>query len=501
MRGGRRYRPGARRLRGGLPRRWAWSRAWSSSPGWPSCAPPSARRPPGDRLLVNWDEGYVTLVLARGRVAGARADAVAGPRPPRRPRWRARWRSTVLYYRERLGGRGPRGQVVVRSAAAAARRGRRRCCEGRWASTPEVLDPWAALRAADAGRERAQALAGAAACLGAPAVRPLNLASRPFRNERLPAAAVRAWPPWRPGRLTVWHALVLRGRCCPAARRRCHREVAALEAEAAQAPRGGPGPRCRRARPAATLAQWTWSRTWWTGARSPGPACSRASRRCSPTACGCVSVAPDVRKGQVELDVTPSCRSPRRAGSSCASSRSGGEFYGRLSRRARGDDGEFQLHDALPAAGAATGPCRAGSRPAAPPRRGPPSEEPPTVTARERPRAAGVTPGPPGRSSAVLNVAVYFAYTLPRAPAGAERRRPRGDPARGGRSSERQRVERAAASGRETIAGQHGGRRRASTQSARRRKASLLPIQDGDRRASPASWACARQPLVRRRAP
>jgi hypothetical protein len=68
----------------------------------------------GDRLLVNWDDGYVTLVVARGErpllVRTLAGEAAAQPDEVARE-----VANTVLYYRERLGGTGL-DQAVVRSA-------------------------------------------------------------------------------------------------------------------------------------------------------------------------------------------------------------------------------------------------------------------------------------------------------------------------------------------------------------------------------------------------
>ena len=49
--------------------------------------------PPADRLLVNWDEGYLTLMLARGAWPLAHPYDHGSARRPRRPRSRARWRT------------------------------------------------------------------------------------------------------------------------------------------------------------------------------------------------------------------------------------------------------------------------------------------------------------------------------------------------------------------------------------------------------------------------
>jgi hypothetical protein len=120
-----------------------------------------AARPPGDRLIVNWDEGYVSLFLTRagqlvlartlaGEAAGSREDVVREAA------------NTVLYYQEKLGGAGLES-VIIRSAvlppATAAELLREPV--GR---APEVLDPWSGAEAADAGMH-GQAVAGAAACV------------------------------------------------------------------------------------------------------------------------------------------------------------------------------------------------------------------------------------------------------------------------------------------------------------------------------------------------
>jgi hypothetical protein len=117
--------------------------------------------PPADRLLVNWDEGYVTLLLARGEwpmlVRTLASEAAASPDEVAREVG-----STLIYYRERLGGTAL-AQVVVRSAFLPPEQALR-VIEGPLDLKPEILEPWAALRAADMGRV-GQSLAGAAACL------------------------------------------------------------------------------------------------------------------------------------------------------------------------------------------------------------------------------------------------------------------------------------------------------------------------------------------------
>jgi hypothetical protein len=117
------------------------------------------RGAPGDRLLVNWDEEYLSLIVARDGlpllvrtlVGAASASAEQAPREVA---------STLLYYRERLSGPG---------LAAAAVRVAGRPFEAAAALlapplglAPQPLDPWRELGVADfAG---ASQLAGAAAC-------------------------------------------------------------------------------------------------------------------------------------------------------------------------------------------------------------------------------------------------------------------------------------------------------------------------------------------------
>ncbi len=113
----------------------------------------------GDRLLVNWDDGYVSFVLTRAGQpllvrtlpGDAGRDAV--------PRHAA---STLQFHRDRLGG-GPLADVVLRSAAlpgeeAAALLGHA------LQPFPRLFQPWAALGAREQGPS-AQAVAGAAACV------------------------------------------------------------------------------------------------------------------------------------------------------------------------------------------------------------------------------------------------------------------------------------------------------------------------------------------------
>jgi hypothetical protein len=116
---------------------------------------------PLDRLLVNWDDGYVTLAVLRGeRLLLVRT--LAGE-PSAHPDEVAREvANTVMYYKERLGGSGL-AQALLRSAALAPADAAVLLAEpiGR---IPEVLDPVRELGATEMGT-LTQTLAGAAAAL------------------------------------------------------------------------------------------------------------------------------------------------------------------------------------------------------------------------------------------------------------------------------------------------------------------------------------------------
>ena len=118
-------------------------------------------RPSADRLLINWDEDYVTLLLARGEwpmlVRTLAGEAAASPDEVAREVG-----NTILYYRERLGG-NVLAQAVVRSALLPPDEAIRRL-EGPLEIKPEILEPWSALRAGEMSQV-GQSLAGAAACL------------------------------------------------------------------------------------------------------------------------------------------------------------------------------------------------------------------------------------------------------------------------------------------------------------------------------------------------
>jgi len=121
----------------------------------------AASAAPGDDLLViNWDEGYVSLLLSRAQglvlVRSLTGASAASPEAVARE-----LAQTILYYRERLGGLGLK-RVVLRSAALPPDEASR-TVEAAAGQRPEILDPWGALSASEPGS--AQLLAGAAAIL------------------------------------------------------------------------------------------------------------------------------------------------------------------------------------------------------------------------------------------------------------------------------------------------------------------------------------------------
>jgi hypothetical protein len=120
-----------------------------------------AAAPAGDSVLVNWDHGYVSIVILRDGwpilVRTLVGDFTASPEPVVRET-----ANTLVYYRERLAGMGL-ASAAVRSAflppaeAAALLR-------EPLGIAPTVLDPWGGLAPGDVG-PAAQALAGASAAL------------------------------------------------------------------------------------------------------------------------------------------------------------------------------------------------------------------------------------------------------------------------------------------------------------------------------------------------
>ena len=202
----------------------------------------------GDRLLVNWDDGYVSFVLTR---AGQPLLLRTLPGDGGRDDVARHATSTRQFHQDRLGGEAL-ADVVVRSAAVPG--------DEAVALLGRALDAAPRLLAA-VGRPRGHGAGplgpggrgrgGVRPAEGGVSA-PLNLARRPFRNERLPtlvlAAACLALAV-----ATVRHALVARD-LAPGRARDVASEVVAMEKEigtlrarvgraapARRAPRGAQG--------------------------------------------------------------------------------------------------------------------------------------------------------------------------------------------------------------------------------------------------------------------
>jgi hypothetical protein len=114
----------------------------------------------GDRLLVNWDDGYVSFLLRRGEEpllartlpGETGSDGVARQAT-----------STLQFYRDRLSGEGL--QDVVLRAAAGPVDDAMVALAPALGREPRLLEPWAALGGTRADTSApAQAVAAAAAC-------------------------------------------------------------------------------------------------------------------------------------------------------------------------------------------------------------------------------------------------------------------------------------------------------------------------------------------------
>jgi hypothetical protein len=134
-------------------------------------------------------------------------------------------------------------------------------------------------------------------------MRPLNLATQPFRNERLPAlllsvAAVVVLL------FTVAHALVLRN-LAPGRTSAARQELAALEAESerlrseARAPRPGGG-----------SAEWGLIKDLVDRRAFSWTLLFAHLESVQPYGVRLISIAPQLRKGQLLLDVTAASRNP-----------------------------------------------------------------------------------------------------------------------------------------------------------------------------------------------
>jgi hypothetical protein len=112
----------------------------------------------GDRLLVNWDEGYVSFALTRGGRPVLLRTLADDSAPDAVLRHAA---STLQFHRDRLGG-GALEDAVLRVAHVPAAEATEALAPV-LGLRPRLLQPWQALGVADGGTS-AQPLAGATAC-------------------------------------------------------------------------------------------------------------------------------------------------------------------------------------------------------------------------------------------------------------------------------------------------------------------------------------------------
>ena len=152
----------------------------------------------------------------------------------------------------------------------------------------------------------------------------LNLAERPFRNERLPATLFALGAAVLIG-VTIWHAVVIRN-LLPARTSERHREAAALQAELTRL-RDEARTLKTETPPAATLAQWTLVKELvdrrafsWTGLFA-------RLEQLIPEGVRLTSISPSMRKGQVELDVDAAVRSREAGWEFVRVLEAGGDFY------------------------------------------------------------------------------------------------------------------------------------------------------------------------------
>lgn len=119
----------------------------------------AAETGPGDRVLVNWDEGYVSFVLTR---AGQPLLLRTLPGDAGRDAVARHATSTMQFHRDRLGG-GALAGVVLRSTAVPGDEAVA-LLERALEAPVRLVRPWAALGITEEGAS-AQAVAGAAACV------------------------------------------------------------------------------------------------------------------------------------------------------------------------------------------------------------------------------------------------------------------------------------------------------------------------------------------------
>jgi Tfp pilus assembly protein PilN len=156
-------------------------------------------------------------------------------------------------------------------------------------------------------------------------VRPLNLASQPFRNERLPVLALVA-AGLAVLALTVQHALLLR-ELLPGRTSAARREVAALEAKSVILRSEARSPRVPRPE-SAKVTEWGLIKDLVDRRAFSWTLLFGQLESVLPDGVHLVSIAPNARKGELLLDVAAVTRSPEDAR----------EFVRRLEGREEFDD-------------------------------------------------------------------------------------------------------------------------------------------------------------------
>ena len=156
-------------------------------------------------------------------------------------------------------------------------------------------------------------------------MRPLNLASQPFRNERLPVLALAA-AGLAVLALTVQHALLLR-ELLPGRTSAARREVAALEAKSVILRSETRSPRVPRPE-SAKVIEWGLIKDLVDRRAFSWTLLFAQLESVLPDGVHLVSIAPNPRKGELLLDVAAVTRSPEDAR----------EFVRRLEGREEFDD-------------------------------------------------------------------------------------------------------------------------------------------------------------------
>jgi Tfp pilus assembly protein PilN len=156
-------------------------------------------------------------------------------------------------------------------------------------------------------------------------VKSLNLATEPFRNERLPMLAL-AVTGLAVLALTVQHALIL-GELRPARTSGMRQEAAALDAESARLRAEARSPHAPPPGPAG-LAEWGLIKDLVDRRAFSWTLLFAHLESVLPDGVRLVSIAPGVRKGEVLIDVSAVARSPEEAR----------EFVRRLEGREEFDD-------------------------------------------------------------------------------------------------------------------------------------------------------------------